>query len=84
MEVRWYLTLVKTVISSKGQIVIPSELREMDRVIAGQQFSIERIEAGSYILRRLPPEREDLVDWLQACPEHDWFEPITSESTDSL
>ncbi len=25
-----------------------------------------------------------LVDWLSSCPENGWFEPIPSESTDTL
>ena len=42
-DVRRYLTLVKTTVSSKGQIVLPAELRQMDRIEAGKQYWRERI-----------------------------------------
>jgi AbrB family looped-hinge helix DNA binding protein len=74
-----------TTISSKGQVVIPAEIREQDQIVAGQQFSIERIESGEYLLKRLPvPSKAGLSDWLLSCPEKGWFRPIESESTDIL
>ncbi len=74
-----------TIISSKGQFVLPAPLRERDRIAAGQKFDIERIDAGHYLLKRQSsPDNEGLVDWLLACPGKDWFQPIPSESTDSL
>ena len=74
-----------TVISSKGQVVLPASLRQRDRIGAGQKFDIERLEAGQYLLKRRPvPDNDGLVDWLLACPVKDWFKPIASESTDSL
>jgi hypothetical protein len=30
------------------------------------------------------PRNDGLVDWLLACPEKGWFQPIASESTDTL
>jgi AbrB family looped-hinge helix DNA binding protein len=76
---------MKTVISSKGQIVLPAEIRELDGIEAGQQFDIERVDRGEYRLtRREPPPNEGLVDWLLACPVKGFFLPIESESTDTL
>lgn len=76
---------MKTVLSSKGQIVLPAELREQDRILPGQTFNIERVEAGKYLLQKQPtPDNAGLVDWLLACPEKGWFTPIESESTDEL
>ena len=76
---------MKTIISSKGQLVLPAPLRERDRISAGQTFDIERIEAGQYLLKRQPvPNNEELVDWLLACPEKNWFQPVASESTNAL
>lgn len=76
---------MKTVVSSKGQIVLPAEVRRRDGIQPGQQFDVERIERGEYRLRRREPARnEGLVDWLLSCPEKDFFVPIESESTDSL
>ncbi len=84
-RVRRHLTSMTTVVSSKGQIVLPASLRVRDRIVAGQAFDIERMEAGSYLLKRRPvPDNHGLVDWLLACPEKDWFEPVPSESTDDL
>jgi AbrB family looped-hinge helix DNA binding protein len=76
---------MRTTISSKGQLVLPSELRQMDRIEAGQQFDIERIAAGEYrLVRRAPRPNDGAVDWLLACPTRGYFVPIESESTDSL
>lgn len=71
--------------SSKGQIVLPAEIREQDGIEAGQQFEIERIERGEYrLVRREAPPNEGLVDWLLSCPEKGFFVSIESESTDTL
>jgi AbrB family looped-hinge helix DNA binding protein len=58
---------VKTVVSTKGQIVLPAEIREVDAIEPGQEFEIERIERGQYRLVRLTPQpNEGLVDWLMS------------------
>lgn len=83
--VRRYLTPVKTTVSSKGQIVLPAELRQQDEIEAGQEFEIERLDRGEYRLQRISRRpNEGVTDWLLACPEKDSFVPITSESTDTL
>ncbi len=74
-----------TVISSKGQLVLPFEFRQLDKVVAGQRFDVERLEEGQYLLtRQTTSDNAGLVDWLLACPEKDWFQPLDSESTDTL
>jgi AbrB family looped-hinge helix DNA binding protein len=76
---------MKTVVSSKGQIVLPVGLRQRDRILPGHEFEIERLEAGQYLLKKQPtPDNEGVVEWLLACPVKGWFEPISSESTDTL
>jgi AbrB family looped-hinge helix DNA binding protein len=76
---------MKTTVSSKGQIVLPAEIREQDRIEPGQEFEVERIDRGEYRLkRRSPPTNEGVVDWLLACPEKDYFVPVDSGSTDTL
>jgi len=76
---------MNTVVSSKGQIVLPADFRQQDRILPGQRFEIERLEAGRYLLKRQAgPDNEGVVDWLLACPEKGWFESIPSESTDTL
>jgi AbrB family looped-hinge helix DNA binding protein len=77
--------MTTTTVSSKGQVVLPVELRERDRIEAGQRFSIERIEEGEYLLKKLPSaNKAGLTDWLLACPEKGWFRPVPGESTDTL
>ena len=74
-----------TTVSSKGQIVLPAELRKQDGVEFGQQFEVERINRGEYRLVRVePPKNDGLVEWLLSCPEKGFFVPIESESTDTL
>lgn len=76
---------MKTTVSSKGQIVLPSELRLRDRIEAGQEFDVERLDRGDYrLVRRAARPNDGAVDWLLACPQKGFFEPIDSESTDSL
>jgi AbrB family looped-hinge helix DNA binding protein len=73
---------MKTTISSKGQIVLPAELRREDEIQAGDQFEVERLEEGSYVLRRVTvrPNR-GLVSLLRSCPVQDWFEPVDRDTT---
>jgi len=74
-----------TIVSTKGQIVLPAEIRQRDGIEPGQEFEIERIDTGDYrLVRRLPRPNKGLVDWLLACPEKDFFVPVESESTDTL
>ena len=74
-----------TLVSTKGQITLPAEIRQRDGIEPGQEFEVERIDRGEYRLtRRQPRPNEGLVDWLLACPEKGFFVPIESESTDTL
>lgn len=76
---------MKTILSSKGQIVLPADLRRQDQVEAGQEFEIERLGRGEYrLVRKTVEPNEGVVEWLLACPEKDFFIPIESESTDTL
>jgi AbrB family looped-hinge helix DNA binding protein len=65
-----------TRVSSKGQIVLPSAVRQQDDIKPGQKFEVERIDRGEYRLR--------LADWLLACPEKGFFVGVASESTNDL
>jgi AbrB family looped-hinge helix DNA binding protein len=76
---------MNTRLSSKGQVVLPAELRAQDQIRPGQLFSIERIEAGQYLLKKTTKIGDgSLAQWLLACPEKGWFQPLESESTDTL
>jgi AbrB family looped-hinge helix DNA binding protein len=77
---------MKTRISSKGQIVLPAEIRALDGIESGQEFEIERLHRGEYLLKRKTPRRnEDLVKLLLACPVKGWFRPLErTETTDDV
>jgi AbrB family looped-hinge helix DNA binding protein len=78
--------MMKTIISSKGQIVLPAEFRREDGIEPGQEFEIERVDRGEYLLKRTRLQRnEGLVQLLLACPIKDWFQPASrTESTDDV
>ena len=75
---------MKTTISTKGQIVLPAELRDADGIAPGEQFDVERVSAGEYRLTHVAPSPNvGVIDWLRSCPTTDWFTPMQSESTDT-
>ena len=83
--VRRYLTGMITKVSTKGQLVLPAELRRRDEIRPGEEFEVERLDRGDYrLIRVAPPPNAGVVDWLLACPEKGYFVPIESESTDTL
>lgn len=76
---------MKTTVSSKGQLVLLADLRQMDGVKPGQEFDVERLDRGDYrLVRRAVPRNRGAVDWLLACPRKDFFVRFDSESTDTL
>jgi AbrB family looped-hinge helix DNA binding protein len=77
---------MKTRISTKGQIVLPGAIREQDSIEPGQEFEVERVDRGEYVLKRKAPRRnQGLMRLLLACPVKDWFQPIArTETTKNL
>ncbi len=76
---------MNTTLSSRGQLVLPAEMRRRDGLRAGQRFNVERVDQGEYrLLLQAPRANEGLVDWLLACPEKGFFASVGSEDTDSL
>ena len=76
---------MRTTVSTKGQIILPADIRRRDGIEAGQEFDVERIDRGEYrLVRRAPRPNEGVMDWLLACPDKGFFVPIESESTDAL
>ncbi len=74
-----------TIVSTKGQIVLPAEIRRQDGIESGQEFDVERIDRGEYrLVRRQLRPNEGLVDWLLSCPDKGFFVPVESESADML
>ena len=84
--VRLYLTFMVTTVSSKGQIVLPAAIRQQDDVQPGQEFEVERLDCGEYLLKRKTRRRnEGLVQLLLACPVKGWFKPAErTETTDHI
>ena len=73
---------MKTTVSTKGQIVLPAEIRKQDGIVAGQEFEVERVEEGLYRLKRTSHRRnEGLVKVLLECPVKGWFEPAERTET---
>ena len=73
---------MKTTVSTKGQIVLPAEIRQQDGIEAGQVFEVERIDRGEYRLTRKTRRRnEGLMSLLLACPVKDWFKPLERTET---
>ena len=71
-----------TTVSSKGQIVLPANIRQKDGIKPGQEFEIERLDCGEYRLKRLRRRRnEGLVNLLLACPVKGWFKPLDRTET---
>lgn len=77
---------MKTTVSSKGQIVLPADLRRQDGIKAGQEFDVERLDRGEYrIKRRARRRNRGLVKLLLACPAKGWFRPADrKETTDDV
>jgi AbrB family looped-hinge helix DNA binding protein len=76
---------VTTRVSSKGRIVLPAEIRSRDGIKPGQEFEIEYLAKGKYLLvRRSKRNNVGLIDWLLSCPEKGFFIPLKSEGTDTL
>jgi AbrB family looped-hinge helix DNA binding protein len=64
-------------ITHRGAVTLPTELRQRDNIKAGEEFEVERIARGEYLLRRKNGTRnEGLVSLLLACPTKDWFKPL--------
>ena len=73
---------MKTTVSTKGQIILPAEIRQQDGIEPGQEFEVERIDCGEYRLKRKERRRnEGLVRMLLACPVKGWFKPMDRTET---
>jgi AbrB family looped-hinge helix DNA binding protein len=58
-----------TVLSQKGQIVLPSVVRERLHLEPGQDFEVTIDDEDTILLRRITrPANRGLIDLLQSCP----------------
>jgi AbrB family looped-hinge helix DNA binding protein len=68
---------MRTVVSTKGQIIIPAEFRTEDSISPGDSFEIERVRSGEYLIRRVAKApNKGLTDWLLSCPVKGYLEPM--------
>jgi AbrB family looped-hinge helix DNA binding protein len=58
-----------TVLSQKGQLVLPASVREQMKLVPGDDFEVTVEDEDTIVLRRIasPPNR-GLVDLLVSCP----------------
>jgi AbrB family looped-hinge helix DNA binding protein len=71
-----------TVLSQKGQIVLPGAIREQLQLQAGDDFEVTIEDEDTITLRRVnQPANRGLVDLLLACPAT--FEVPAREKDDS-
>jgi AbrB family looped-hinge helix DNA binding protein len=71
-----------TVLSQKGQIVLPAAIREQLHLQAGDDFEVTIEDEDTITLRRInQPANRGLVDLLLACPAP--FEVPAREKDDS-
>jgi AbrB family looped-hinge helix DNA binding protein len=77
---------MRTTVSTKGQIIIPAEIRREDEIESGQEFEIEWLDRGEYLLKRATgPRNRGLGKLLLSCPVKDWFQPLErTEDTDDI
>lgn len=57
-----------TVLSKKGQIVLPNSVRESMHLVPGQDFEVFIDDEDTITLRIAHPANHGLVDLLLACP----------------
>ena len=77
---------MRTTVSTKGEIILPAKIRREDDIKPGQEFEIERIDRGEYLLKRVTKSRNNgFVKLLLSCPVKDWFQPLDRiETTDDI
>jgi AbrB family looped-hinge helix DNA binding protein len=70
-----------TVLSKKGQIVLPSAVREQLHLEPGQDFEVLVDDDDTILLRRISRRpNQGLVDHLLACP-HPFETPLRSKDS---
>jgi AbrB family looped-hinge helix DNA binding protein len=77
---------VTTSVSSKGQIVLPAELRKQDKIRPGQKFTVERLREGAYRITREKKSttRKGWAKLWMSCPVKGPFVELKSPSTETL
>lgn len=61
-----------TTLSSKGQVVIPSSIRERQQLRPGDELVVEEREDGIVLKKARKRRKKSLLQWLQDCPVSDF------------
>jgi AbrB family looped-hinge helix DNA binding protein len=61
-----------TVLSSKGQIVIPAAIREKHHFRAGDELLVEERDDEIILKKVRRPRKKTLVQWMRDCPADDF------------
>ncbi|MEK6957414.1 MAG: AbrB/MazE/SpoVT family DNA-binding domain-containing protein [archaeon] len=59
--------MAKTVLSSKGQLILPAEFRERRKVLPGTEFSVQELPGGGYMFIPIP---KDPIKALRGIAKH--------------
>jgi hypothetical protein len=76
-----------TMTLNEGWVEIPEVFRKEDGLKQGQACSVERLGRGEYRLKVQSTEgggQSDILDWLLACPEKDWWTDQVAKEMTSL
>lgn len=74
-----------TVLSKKGQIVLPNSVREQMHLEPGQDFEVLIDDEDTILLRRISqPPNHGLVDHLLACPSFFDVPPRAKDSSQPI
>lgn len=74
-----------TVLSQKGQIVLPNSVREQMHLEPGQDFEVLIEDEDTILLRRISqPPNHGLVDHLLACPSAFEIPPRAKDSSPAI
>ena len=64
---------------------MPAAIRQQDNILPGQEFEIERLERGEYLVRCAGRRNEGLLRLLLDCPIKGWFQAASrNETTDDI
>jgi AbrB family looped-hinge helix DNA binding protein len=61
-----------TVLSSKGQIVIPAAIREKYHFRAGDELLVEERDDEIILKKARRPRKKTLTQWMRECPASDF------------
>lgn len=74
-----------TILSPKGQIVLPASVRQQLNLSPGDDFEVSVEDGDTITLRRIShPANQGLVDLLLACPAEFEIPPREKDDTQAL